>query len=127
MLNVEYHVSQYTDIINQLKMEITSLKAQLNGGVGSPTIPMQKSINAEVLAEKVQEINLQDIQSQRDQIKKHFREEFRVKNLVTMYEKDIENQSFSLLQKKAELRNVINSKGQGNIQVKIINEEVEEC
>lgn len=44
-----------------------------------------------------------------------------------MYEKDIENQSFSLLQKKAELRNVINSKGQGNIQVKIINEEVEEC
>mgnify|MGYP000858958740 CR=1 FL=1 len=30
------------------------------------------------------------------------------------------------MQKKAELRNVINENGQGNIQVKIINEEVDE-
>jgi hypothetical protein len=40
-------------------MEITSLKAQLNlGGVGSPTNPIQKSINAEALIEKANEINL---------------------------------------------------------------------
>jgi len=32
VLNVEYHVSQYTDIINSLKQEITGLKAQLNLG-----------------------------------------------------------------------------------------------
>ena len=43
------------------------------------------------MMEKAQEIALSDIQSQRDQIKKHFREEFRLKNLVTMHEKDIEN------------------------------------
>ena len=31
VLNVEYHISQYTDIISQLKSEIVGLKAQLNG------------------------------------------------------------------------------------------------
>jgi hypothetical protein len=42
-------------------------------------------------------------------------------------EKDIENQNFSLMNKKTELSIVIKEKGQGNIQVKIINEEVDEA
>lgn len=43
-----------------------------------------------MLIDKANDIALKDIMSQRDQIKKHFREEFRLKNLVTMYDKDIE-------------------------------------
>lgn len=47
MLNVEYHVSQYTDIINSLKQEITGLKAQLNLGgnlaLQSPAIGLHKN------------------------------------------------------------------------------------
>lgn len=42
-------------------MEITSLKAQLGGGVSSPTNPIQKSLNADVLNEKINDINLLDI------------------------------------------------------------------
>ena len=60
-------------------------------------------------------------------MKQHFREEFKIKNTLNGYEKDIENQTFSLLNKKTELNNVIKEKGQGNIQVKIINEEVDEA
>ena len=76
---------------------------------------------------KYKEMSLQDIQQYRDQLKKHFKDEFRIKNTIMGYEKDIENQGFSLLNKKAELNVVIKEKGQGNIQVKIINEEVDEA
>ena len=41
-------------------------------------------------------------------------------------EKEVENLNFSLLNKKAELNLVIKDKGSGNIQVKIINEEIDE-
>jgi len=30
VLNVEYHISQYTDIIGELKLEINTLKLQLD-------------------------------------------------------------------------------------------------
>jgi hypothetical protein len=48
-------------------------------------------------------------------LKQHFREEFKIKNTLNGLEKDIENQSFSLLNKKTELNVVIKEKGQGNI------------
>jgi len=40
VLNVEYHVSQYTEIINQLRLEITGLKAQIGSGGVSLPIPI---------------------------------------------------------------------------------------
>ena len=42
VLNVEYHVAQYTDIITQLRSEITGLKAQLSGS-HHPATAMVKS------------------------------------------------------------------------------------
>lgn len=41
-------------------------------------------------------------------------------------EKELENQNWSLLNKRAECNLVIKEKGSSNIQVKIINEEIEE-
>ena len=42
------------------------------------------------------------------------------------YEKDVEQLNWSMSNKKNELNVVIKEKGSGNIQVKIINEEVDE-
>ena len=59
-------------------------------------------------------------------LKKHFKEEIRLKGSITNFEKELENQNWSLLNKRAELNIVIKEKGQSNIQVKIINEEIDE-
>ena len=69
---------------------------------------------------------MDDVRSHRDQLKKHFREEMKSKSEIQRIERDIENQVLSLQNKKAELNSVIAEKGQGNIQVKIINEEIDE-
>lgn len=45
VLNVEYHVSQYTDIINQLRNEITGLKSQLSSGGGGANPAPAKMIS----------------------------------------------------------------------------------
>lgn len=57
VLNVEYHVSQYTEIINQLRLEITGLKAQLGGSLPTPPQPIKQ-----IEVEKQVEISLKDIQ-----------------------------------------------------------------
>jgi uncharacterized coiled-coil DUF342 family protein len=75
---------------------------------------------------RVQEIKLDDIKMQRDQLKKHFKEEMKVKQSVKDYEKEIEQQNLSLQNKRAELNVIVKEKGAGNIQVKIINEEIDE-
>jgi hypothetical protein len=41
VLNVQYHISNYTNIINSLKAEITDLKGQLGKGGGNHS--MQKT------------------------------------------------------------------------------------
>ena len=45
---------------------------------------------------------------------------------MNAHEKDLENQNWSLLNKRAECNLVIKEKGSSNIQVKIINEEIDE-
>lgn len=49
-----------------------------------------------------------------------------MKTNIKNFENEIENQFFSLQNKKTELGVVIKDKGAGNIQVKIINEEIDE-
>jgi kinesin family protein 18/19 len=61
VLNVEYHVSQYTEIINQLRQEITGLKAQLGSGQVSLPIPISTPPSQQAI-EKHVEISLRDIQ-----------------------------------------------------------------
>ena len=69
---------------------------------------------------------IEDIASHRDDLKSHFKEEFKLKAQVNTIEKEIENENLSLQNKKAELSIVIRERGGGNIQVKIINEEIDE-
>lgn len=49
-----------------------------------------------------------------------------MKNSMSNLEKELENQNWSLLNKRAECNLVIKEKGSSNIQVKIINEEIDE-
>ena len=53
----------------------------------------------------------EDIQQHREDLKAHFKEEFRLKTLVNSYEKEIENEKLSLQNKKAELAAVIRDRG----------------
>lgn len=69
---------------------------------------------------------MEDIQKYKDMLKKHFKEEIKLKNSIINFEKELDNQNWSLLNKRAELNIVIKEKGQSNIQVKIINEEIDE-
>ena len=62
----------------------------------------------------------------KDLLKKHFKEEFKFKNAINQTEKEMETLQFSLTNKNAELSIVKNKKGSENIQVKIINEEIED-
>lgn len=88
VLNVEYHVSQYTDIINQLKNEITSLK-QLVGN-NHQTVNNTISHNYSSLHDKNNQNNKASTQNDdnlqeqmliyKEQIRKHFREEYKIKN-----------------------------------------------
>lgn len=59
-------------------------------------------------------------------MKRHFKEEIRYKTQLASFDREIENLNWSLLNKRAELSLIIKEKGASNIQVKIINEEIEE-
>ena len=48
VLNVEYHVSQYTDIINQLKLEIQGLKTKLGQSSGTPSPQLGLKLSEDV-------------------------------------------------------------------------------
>ena len=81
VLNVEYHVSQYTDIINQLKQEIVTLKSQLgNGGGSSPQI--KKELPLPIQYESIEEVSVNDIKHHKEALKKHFKEELKLKGLI---------------------------------------------
>ena len=69
---------------------------------------------------------MEDIATHREHLKKHFKEEIRHKTQSAQHEKEMENQNWSLLNKRAELSIIIKEKGSSNIQVKIINEEIDE-
>jgi len=91
VLNVEYHVSQYTDIINQLRLEISDLKSQLGGVSPNPNAAIKEDVST-----PRPEISLKDIMTHREKLKKHFVEEFKIKNQIMQYEKDLEQLNWSM-------------------------------
>ena len=116
VLNVEYHVSKYTQIITQLKGEISDLKLQLkNGGGGSiVSVPREPQFNAAELERLKEDLN------------NHFAEEIKAKKRIHELEQKMESSALSIISKKNELVQLLREKGKDSIQVKIINEEVEE-
>lgn len=69
---------------------------------------------------------MEDISSYRDALKRHFKEEIRHRSAICQFDRELETHNWSLLNKRAELSLVIKDKGPQNIQVKIINEEIDE-
>ena len=109
VLNVEYHISQYTDLIGQLRGEIATLKGQLGG---SPTV--HRTLD-QPISSHAAEVRLEDIANYRDSLKRHFKEEIRYKTAIASHDREIENLNWSLLNKRAELSLIIKEKGASNI------------
>lgn len=86
VLNVEYHVSQYTDIIANLRSEIKVLKEQLTLKNSTMSSPTTSNIRRDSGAYPSQEQCLKDIQPQREQLKKHFKDEFKAKKEIQSLE-----------------------------------------
>lgn len=86
VLNVEYHVSQYTDIIANLRGEIKVLKEQLTLKNSTMSSPTTTAIRRDSGAYPTQEQCLKDIQPQREQLKKHFKDEFKAKKEIQSLE-----------------------------------------
>jgi hypothetical protein len=127
VLNVEYHVSKYTQIIAQLRNEIQDLKYQLKSNIASNGGPSPNNMLPPISREPA--FNAEQLERLKDELNTHFAEEIKAKKRVHELEQKMETGALSVIAKKNELAQIIREKGSGakdSIQVKIINEEVEE-
>jgi chromosome segregation ATPase len=62
----------------------------------------------------------------KDELNGHFAEEIKAKKRIHELEQKMETAAMSILSKKNELAILMREKGKDNIQVKIINEEIDE-
>jgi kinesin family member 18/19 len=110
--NVEYHISKYTQIIAQLRGEITELKTQIKtGGVpGGMLIP-----------------NQQELEKSKEELTTHFIDEVKVKKRIHELEQKMESVAMILSTKRGEAAAVAKEKGKDNMQLKLINEEIDEA
>lgn len=70
--------------------------------------------------------NQADIDKYKEDLNYHFGEEVKTKKRIHELEQKMETITLSIMNKKIELASIIREKGRDNIQVKIINEEMEE-
>jgi hypothetical protein len=69
---------------------------------------------------------MNELEKSKDDLNNHFVEEIKVKKRIHELEQKMETTALNILNKKNEISGVIREKGKDNIQVKIINEEIEE-
>ena len=103
-LNVQYHISRYTSIINQLKQEITNLRSQLGSIV--PTNPHIEHFLID--------------------ISRHFQEEASLRKLIYLNEQKKDNIGFSLFAKQIELIELSIEKGDNSSFYQKAKEEIDE-
>ena len=114
VLSVEYHVSKYTQVIQQLKGEVADLKTQLRNQQPSLVLP------------SLQPAHDYDLDRAKEALNSHFVEEIKVKKRQHELEQKMESAALSLVTKRTELGTLLRDKSKDNIQVKIVNEEIEE-
>lgn len=112
VVNVEYHVSKYTQIIATLKGEINDLKGQLQRqvgvGGGGHAIPREPAVN------------IHDLEKMKEDLNNHFAEEIKVKKRIQELDQKMETAALSVLTKKQEMALLAREKGKDSIQIKII-------
>lgn len=72
------------------------------------------------------QINMQDLEKSKEELTMHFIEEVKVKKRIHELEQKMESAAMSLLAKKNEIQQIIKEKGKDSVQIKIINEEIDE-
>jgi kinesin family member 18/19 len=97
VLNVEYHISKYTQIISQLKGEITDLKTQLKNSLGGGNAG-----NGPLSINRDPHMNMAELEKSKDDLTNHFIEEVKVKKRIHELEQKMESAAMSLLTKKNE-------------------------
>ena len=71
-------------------------------------------------------LNTADLEKFKDDLNTHFADEIKAKKRIHELEQKMETAALSIVSKRNELSQLIKEKGKDNIQVKIINEEIEE-
>jgi kinesin family member 18/19 len=102
-LNVQYHISRYTSIINQLKQEILDLRNQLGS-----KIPVNSKFESFLI-----------------QITNHFQEEARLRKNIYLNQQKTDNIGFSLFSKQSELIETSLEKGKSSQGYEKLKEDVE--
>ena len=91
-MNVEYHISKYTQIITQLKGEIVDLKGQLKNSLGNQV-------------HGAPAITYAELEKSKEDLNSHFIEEVKTKKRIHELEQKMESAALSLMTKKNELAN----------------------
>ena len=91
VLNVDYHVSEYVNLISRLKSEITNLRSRLKR---NPNDPKSKAKKGELLAEKMNKVEVAQMSFLREQVVLNFKERMQLRrSLIEIEAQNIENQS----------------------------------
>lgn len=114
MHNVEYHISKYTQIIAQLKGEVSDLKTQLKTSLGNQGI-----FNAPALS-------YESLERSKEELTGHFIEEVKTKKRIHELEQKMESAALSLMTKKNEIQATVRDKGKDSLPAKLLQEEIDE-
>jgi kinesin family protein 18/19 len=104
--NVDYHVSKYTQIINQLKNEVTSLKRELGGKSDSPKNVRETMEMGSNLAENI-EVYQQELAN-------HFGEETQTKKRIEEVEQKTELCKISIANLRSSITQSVKENGRND-------------
>ncbi|CAG9319573.1 unnamed protein product [Blepharisma stoltei] len=102
VVNVQFHIAKYTSIINQLRNEVSELRAQLISKKAEPSMNIEKFLI---------------------ELSTHFQEEAETRKNIFQSEQNISQISFTMFARQFELEKVVAEKGEKSAQaIKIYDE-----
>jgi kinesin family protein 18/19 len=102
--NVEYHVSKYTQIINQLKSEVSSLKQQLEGKEHIPRSNLKSTL-------EMGESLVENIEVYQQELAAHFAEETQTKKRIEELEQKAELCKLSIANLRSSITQSVKENG----------------